>query len=126
MKNLSLLVLLWLPIALFSQGTATPAEPDPDVFQIVDREPSPINMEEVRNNIGWPEEAKEVNGRVVVRVLLDEKGSYVKHVVIKDPHPALAKAVTDQLPLLRCTPAIAKGKPVQHWITIPFQFYRND
>lgn len=87
-------------------------------------EPKPVNMDELKKIIGYPPMAKEaeITGKVVVRVLVDKTGSYVKHVVLKDPHAILTKAVTDKLPQLKFTPGRQNNQPVKVWVTIPFEF----
>ena len=64
----------------------------------------------------------EIEGKVIVRVQVDKEGKYVKHLVIKDPHPILTKAVTDKINMLSFTPGIQAGKPIKVWVTIPFDF----
>jgi len=88
------------------------------------KEPTPINFEEIKKIIGYPAMAKEaeIEGRVIVRVLVDEKGNYIKHTVLKDPHPILTKAVTDKIDRLIFNPAIQNNKPIKGWITLPFHF----
>lgn len=98
--------------------------PDPNAFIMVEKVPQPVNLDEVVELIGYPELAKEssIEGQVIVRILLDEKGNYMKHSVIKNPHPLLTKAVEKQVHKLKFTPAIQAGKPVKYWVTIPFKF----
>jgi protein TonB len=87
-------------------------------------EPKPVNMDDLKKIIGYPPMAKEaeITGKVIVRVLVDKTGSYVKHVVLKDPHAILTKAVTDKLPQLKFTPGRQNNQPVKVWVTIPFEF----
>lgn len=77
----------------------------------------------MKNLIGYPPIAKdaEITGKVIVRILVDEDGNYVRHIVLKDPHPILTKSVTDHLSILKFRPAISEGKPVKFWVTMPFQ-----
>ncbi|RMG69104.1 MAG: energy transducer TonB [Bacteroidetes bacterium] len=103
-------------------------EPEIDEFIFAEEEPQPINMEDVRQLIGYPDIAREagIQGSVVVRVLVDTKGNYSKHRIINQVHPLLAKAVEEQIHLLRFTPAIQGGKPIQFWVNIPFNFILLD
>jgi periplasmic protein TonB len=96
----------------------------PSDFVALEKEPAPVNLEDIKKLIGYPTMAKEaeIEGKVTVRVQVDKTGKYVKHVVLKDPHPILTKAVVDKLPQLAFTPGIQAGKPIKVWVTIPFDF----
>ncbi|MEY3444818.1 MAG: hypothetical protein RLZZ519_3099 [Bacteroidota bacterium] len=93
-------------------------------FVLLDKAPAPVNLDEIKGQIGYPKKAKEqkIEGKVVVKILLDRQGKYVKHSLYSDPHPDLSSAVTSQIPNLKCTPGMRNGKPVWCWITIPFDF----
>jgi protein TonB len=99
-------------------------EPSPDEFIFVSEEPQPLNMDDVRKIIGYPEIARDagIEGQVVVRVLVDEKGNYRKHKMIKKVHPILAEAVESNLKQLKFSPAIQGNKPIKFWVNIPFRF----
>lgn len=99
-------------------------EPKDDVFQYVQEEPRAVNMADIQKLVGYPAIAKEagIQGEVVVRILIDEKGNYMKHKIIKQMHPILAKAVEDQLSRLKFTPAIQGGKAIKFWVNVPFRF----
>jgi len=114
----------------FGDGDGEPVEvvvesdPDPNAFVIVEEEPRPVNMDDIKKLIGYPAMAKEaeIEGKVIVRVLVDKTGKYKKHVVLKDPHPILTKAVEKKLSSLQFTPGIQGGQPIKVWVTIPFDF----
>ena len=93
-------------------------------FVFVEEQPKPINMAEISKAIGYPQAAKDagIMGNVVIRVLVNEKGAYVRHKVINSVHPLLDKAVEKQLAKLQFTPAIQGGKPIKFWVNIPFRF----
>jgi len=102
------------------------AEPDP-FKPHVGEEPKPVNMDEVKQLIGYPPIAVEsgIEGTVIVRVLVDADGKYVKHLLITDEkkvHPILIKAVQEKVNLVRFTPGTQAGKPVPVWVNIPFKF----
>ena len=99
-------------------------DPDPNQFVMVEKEPAPVNMEDIKKLIGYPPPAKEaeIEGKVVVRILVGADGKYVRHIIVKNPHPILTKAVEDKLPALSFTPGIQAGKPIKVWVTIPFDF----
>lgn len=102
-------------------------EVGPNDWVDLQEEPKPVNMEDFRKSVGYPEMAKQadITGKVIVRVQVDKSGNYVKHVVLKDPHPILTNAVTSKLNSLRFTPGIQAGKPVKVWVTIPVDFQLN-
>ncbi len=87
-------------------------------------EPRPINMDDFKKRVGYPPMAREadIQGKVIVRVLVDTEGRYMEHVVLKDPHPILTKAVEKRLDDLRFTPGIQGNQPVMVWVTIPVDF----
>jgi len=99
-------------------------EPDVNAFIVVEEEPQPVNMGDIKKAVGYPQVARDagIQGNVVVRVLVDPKGNYKRHVVLNGVHPVLEKAVEKELPNLRFTPAIQGGKPIQFWVNIPFSF----
>lgn len=99
-------------------------EPDPTAFVAVEKEPQPVNMDDIKRRIGYPPLAKEagIQGKVIVRVLVGKTGKYEKHIVLKSPHKVLTEAVEKELPNLEFTPGIQAGKPIKVWVTIPFDF----
>ncbi len=99
-------------------------EPNVDDFIFVSEEPQPLNMDDVRKIIGYPDIARDagIEGQVVVRVLVDEQGNYRKHKMIKKVHPILADAVEKNLHKLKFSPAIQGNKPIKFWVNIPFRF----
>ncbi|MEM6805223.1 MAG: TonB family protein, partial [Bacteroidota bacterium] len=113
-------ILLLFPFYSIAQDN----EPGINDFIFVDKEPEPQNISEIRNAIGYPEEAinENIEGTVVVRVLVDETGKYVKHEIVKEIHPALAKAVGDQVANINFTPAQQGEKAVKYWVNLPFPF----
>ncbi|RMG57162.1 MAG: energy transducer TonB, partial [Bacteroidetes bacterium] len=98
--------------------------PSIDEFIFAEEEPQPINMDDIKKLIGYPQIARDagIEGSVVVRVLVDKKGNYARHRIINQVHPVLAKAVEEHVNKLRFTPAIQGGKPIQFWVNIPFNF----
>ncbi len=99
-------------------------DPDPMAYVVVEKEPQPINIDEIKKRIGHPPAAKEagIQGKVIVRVLVGKNGKYERHIVIKSPHKILTEAVEKELPNLEFTPGIQAGKPIKVWVTIPFDF----
>lgn len=101
-------------------------DPDPDInaFVLLEKEPTALNLNAVKKNIGYPQIAKDagIEGSVVVRILVDKNGDYRDHRIIKPVHPILSKEVEAHLKELKFTPGIQSGKPIKVWVTIPFQF----
>jgi protein TonB len=99
-------------------------EPGSGTFVLLEKEPQAVNLGELKELIGYPPLAKEaeIQGKVVLRIMVDKNGDYVKHIVLKDPHPILTKAVTDKINHLKMTPGIQSGHPIKVWVTLPFDF----
>ena len=100
------------------------ADPKPDVYIEVDEEPKVLNLDSLRKWIGYPEIARmaELVGKVVLRVLVNEQGKYVKHILLKDPHPILSNAVINQISKAEFSPAMKSGDPISYWVNIPIDF----
>lgn len=101
-----------------------PADPSPNEFIMVDEEAKPLNMRELKECIYYPALAKRdsIVGRVVLRVLVNAQGGYVRHVVSKTPHPWLTEPVELCISMLRFSPALQNGNPVPMWVNVPFNF----
>lgn len=95
-----------------------------DEFILLDEEPRPVNLDDIKDAIGYPPMAveAEIEGTVIVRVQVSTSGDYVKHVVKKNPHPVLTNAVQQYLDQLKFTPGIQGGKPIKVWVTVPIKF----
>jgi tetratricopeptide (TPR) repeat protein len=117
---------LWLLAALLPQQNlfAQDEVPDVNAFIFVDEEPVPTNLNEVRGQMIYPEDAIQqgITGTVVARVLVGADGTYQQHKIVKAIHPSLAAAVSAKLPELAFTPAKIKGEPTMYWINMPFPF----
>lgn len=92
------------------------------IFHDVD--PVPVNMKSIVDKIDYPEEAiaNKIEGTVVFRVFVNEKGEYRKHYVFSSAHPALAVYADNQIENLEFEPALADGEPVAAWVNIPVKF----
>ena len=90
--------------------------------------PQPLNLPEICKLVGYPNLAKafDIQGTVVVRVLVNSVGNYERHKIIKSPHPILTKRVEKYISQLRAIPGIQNGKPISFWIDIPFIFSFNE
>jgi len=99
-------------------------EPGIGDFIAVEEEPKPVNIDEIKKLVGYPQIARDagIQGQVVVRVLVDKNGRYSKHKVVNQIHPILAEAVEKHISKLKFTPAIQGGRPIKFWVNIPFNF----
>ncbi|MEM7039080.1 MAG: energy transducer TonB, partial [Bacteroidota bacterium] len=61
--------------------------------------PIPKNLDHIRKAIGYPAGARDLgmDGKVIYRVLVDENGKYLRHMVLKSSHPIFEKACAKQL-----------------------------
>lgn len=99
-------------------------EPADSLFQLVTDEPRTINLDDIRKLIGYPQIARDagIEGMVVLRVLIDERGNYVRHKIIKQAHPILAEACESKVNRLKFTPAIQGSRAIKFWVNVPFNF----
>ena len=102
------------------------SEEEPGVYSSykVDVPPRILNYEEVREYIGYPEVAKNagIQGRIVLKVLVNENGHYVRHEVEEDFHPLLRIPCETLVPYLQFEPASHDQKKVSCWMSVPFNF----
>jgi TonB family protein len=97
------------------------------VYNMVDKMPE-FNgdlMKYMVNNIKYPESAKtkKIEGRVVVKFVVDEKGNVAKAEVLKSPDQTLsdaALAVVNTMP--KWIPGENKGKKVKVYFTLPISY----
>ena len=87
-------------------------------------EPTALNMNEIRQKVGYPEIAVDagIQGQVVIRVLVTREGIVKKHKIIRNPHILLTNAVSAQIHMLKFVPAIQGGVSIPFWVNIPFTF----
>ena len=111
---------------LVEEGPAI--EPDIAEFIWSDEVAAPINLDQVRQQIGYPARAREaaIEGTVVVRVLVDKKGQYQQHEVVSSAHPLLSQAIAPYVAALQFAPAIQGGRPQDQWVQVPFRFRLDD
>jgi protein TonB len=89
----------------------------------VEKAPECVNLGQVRGSMRYPEIAREagIEGRVTVKVLVNESGSVSKVGAISGPD-AFHDEVRDKAMDLQFTPGLQNGKPVKVWVTVPFNF----
>jgi periplasmic protein TonB len=84
----------------------------------------PLNLDEVKRNLRYPKVCKQsrIEGKVMIRMLINKEGIPVNHVVKMAAHPALAEECIRVLYNLRFDPATRNGQIVSSWESIPFDF----
>lgn len=129
MKKWIVFIILLLHNILYAQieqVKKSSSEVDVNEYVAVEKEPKPLNLEEIKAKIGYPEDAYAIGiqGKVIVRILVDEQGKPQKHVMIRSPHPSLTHAVEKEIYNIQFQPGILEStqKPVPIWVNIPFNF----
>ncbi|HEX8428112.1 energy transducer TonB [Hymenobacter sp.] len=81
----------------------------------------------IKNNLRWPKEAAEVEGRVFVAFVIDKAGGVRDAKVVKGLHPALNIEALRLVQLLngQFTPGRQNNRPVDVHYTLPITFKRN-
>ncbi|RMG20524.1 MAG: energy transducer TonB [Bacteroidetes bacterium] len=104
-----------------------PSPADVTALSPPDQQPRPLNLKDIYQELGYPQAAYEagIEGKVVVKVLIDEQGQYVQHELLEEGHALLATEVAKHLPKLQFEAAQKDGKPVQAWVSIPFVFKKS-
>lgn len=100
-----------------------PLWPDSTEFIVYEKEARPLNFSEIHRRIGYPEipaDAEISSGKVVVRILLDQYGNYVRHHLVKGGLPEVTENIEALIPDLMWLPAEKDGRPAASWVTIPF------
>jgi protein TonB len=89
----------------------------------VEKAPECVNLSQVRSSMQYPEIAREtgIEGRVTVKVLVNESGSVIKVGSVSGPD-VFHDEVRDKSNDLQFTPGLQNGKPVKVWVTVPFNF----
>lgn len=89
----------------------------------VEKAPEAVNLEQVKGSMVYPPLAIEaqIEGRVMVKVLVDESGEVVKVGSVSGPE-AFYDEVRSKVNNLRFTPGLQNGKPVKVWVSVPFNF----
>jgi TonB family protein len=95
-------------------------EPDPRVFELVEKEPAPVKL----TKPVYPQSAikKKITGLVILRVLVSKTGKPIKTLIIKADNKIFIEPAKEAAMKTTFTPAIKNGQPVLCWINIPFKF----
>lgn len=116
MKTMFLSILFFT--LLFGLNTFAQEE-KPDVM------PEPIGgIEAIMKNVVYPESAKEegIQGKVIVKLIVDEKGNVSSTEVVQSVNKELDKAAVTAIKKTKFNPAMKGNKPVKCEIAIPVQF----
>lgn len=113
----------WKPLEE-GQPRGIESEFNPASAQVMEKEPAPLNLQEVMGRMSYPPtmKKKKIEGKVVIRVYVDINGKVIKHVILKPLHPEADAQIVELVYLLRFTPAIQEGKPIKCWVTMPFDY----
>jgi len=129
MERRLLTLLCWaLSPAVLAQtvSTAPNLEIIPGIhdYVYVDQPPQCLNMETIRQEMGYPLAAlkKRVDGRVFCRILIDEQGQYMRHAILRSNDPDLTMAVETHLHKLRFSPAVVNAQACKYWLNQVFDF----
>jgi len=110
-----------------------PAPPPPEdesdeasIFVAYDEPPEPIGgFAAIQRNLVYPEIARKagVEGRVFVKVLIDQQGRVVDTQVIKSlGNNGCDEAAISAIKSVRWRPAKQRDRPVKVWVSIPVMF----
>lgn len=111
--NISLILFLFFGVNIFAQE------------EKLDKYPEPIGgIEAMIKNVVYPASAKEtgIQGKVLVKVIIDEKGNVVETEVVESVNADCDKAAMDAIKKTKFTPGIKDNKPVKAEVTIPIMF----
>ena len=97
---------------------------DEYVFVPHTKDPVPLNLEQVRKELEYPEIAVKlgIEGRVFVLVFVDREGRVRRAKIAKGVHPLLDESALKAAMKLRFSPAYQRDKPVALWATVYFDF----
>jgi TonB family protein len=72
----------------------------------------------------YPREAKlqDIQGKVLLKLLIDEKGNVAKAKLEKSVNPLLDKSALSAAKKAKFSPAMVKDKPVKVWVVLPVSF----
>lgn len=87
--------------------------------------PEPVGgIEEMIKNVVYPVSAKEsgIEGKVFVRVIIDETGNVTETSILKSVNDDCDKAAMDAIRKTQFSPGIKDNKPVKAEVVIPIMF----
>jgi hypothetical protein len=112
--------------ALPSSARDSVALPDDRIWtaEEVDQQPETLNYEVITEGMGYPQTAYDagIQGDVVLRILVDERGRYVRHEVVASDHPLLGIPCEIFSQLLIFKPALKDGEAVKCYAEVSYHF----
>lgn len=114
----------------FSEVPPPPPPPEADesasIFVAFDEPPEPIGgFAAIQRKLKYPDIARKagIEGRVIVNVLVDEKGRVVDTKILKSlGHSGCDEAAIAAIKAVRWRPAKQRDRPVKVWVGIPVIF----
>ncbi|MDQ7817838.1 MAG: energy transducer TonB [Melioribacteraceae bacterium] len=91
----------------------------------LDKVPMPVGgMETILKNVVYPEDAKKnkIEGKVLVKVLIDEEGNVVEAKIEKGENKLLCSAAEKAVKATKFTPGEKDGKKVKAEVIVPIFF----
>ncbi len=106
-----------------SHCVALAQTPAPDKFIAVEKEPK-VDLQQLAKRVIYPELALRggLEGKVVVRVLIDQNGIPQKTMIDYSNNRIFDSSAINAVMATTYTPAIAQGKAISCWISIPVSF----
>lgn len=105
--------------------TARIVEEENKEFRVVEEMPTIIcGLSSIIKNVHYTELAKrlDIEGRVVIEILVDKNGEVSEAKVIKSIFPELDLIALNAVKQVKLTPGIQRGRPVKVRMTIPILF----
>ncbi len=122
---------IFILCSIFSGGLMTPhayasSTPVERIWgaEDVDQVPECLNFDQISEGIGYPEAAYNagIQGSVVLKVLVDKDGHYLRHEVVSSHHPLLRIPCEVFSQLLTFKPALKDGQAVKCFTEVEFDF----
>ena len=133
MKSVFLFFLSLLLIVLSCSGVNTNYNtdlhkegiyPTPDEFVPCEKEPQ-LDLDDIKNKLKYNKKIAEIEGRVLVNVLVDINNKPVKFIIEHTDHELLNDVAINALKKGKFKAAIQNGKPINCWIIVPVNFRLN-
>jgi TonB family protein len=88
---------------------------------VADAYPELLNRDYVAKRIGYPKEARaqKIEGKVIVKILVDETGHVARYQFLEERHPLLRDAVEAHVEEFLFKPGKKEGKATQWWVVLP-------